>query len=205
MCSLHVFSQFFSILFQVSAHVGSGNNDGSRGLLNEKALVLGFHVTEEEARQLVQEGCGRGGSRTGSRGYLSVEDFVWCFRSRGGLGMKEEAREEDNDDGNREQRPQQRPQHPAVLVRRLIEAWGAGKVSGRRAGSSFGSVHRITGTQLFESMFEKIRQNVAGAGGRRSRSPPASPASPSSPSSVLLRSVVMVREKKIKKFFSVHL
>ena len=157
MCSLHVFSQFFSILFQVSAHVGSGNNSGSRGLLNEKALVLGFHVTEEEARQLVQEGCGRGGSRTGSRGYLSVEDFVWCFRSRGGLGMKEEAREEDNDDGNREQRPQQRPQHPAVLVRRLIEAWGAGKVSGRRAGSSFGSVHRITGTQLFESMFEKIR------------------------------------------------
>ena len=118
--------------------------------------------------------------------------------------MKEEAREEDNDDGNREQRPQQRPQHPAVLVRRLIEAWGAGKVSGRRAGSSFGSVHRITGTQLFESMFEKIRQNVAGAGGRRSRSPPASPASPSSPSSVLLRSVVMVREKK-EKFFSFRL
>ena len=77
MCSLHVFSQFFSILFQVSAHVGSGNNSGSRGLLNEKALVLGFHVTEEEARQLVQEGCGRGGSRTGSRGYLSVEDFVY--------------------------------------------------------------------------------------------------------------------------------
>ena len=68
---------FTSLDRVVSAHVGSGNNSGSRGLLNEKALVLGFHVTEEEARQLVQEGCGRGGSRTGSRGYLSVEDFVY--------------------------------------------------------------------------------------------------------------------------------
>ena len=77
---LEMFSQLYSTVLcgiQVSAHVGPGNNGGSRGLLNEKALVLGFHMTEEEARQLVQEGCGRGGSRTGRRGYLSVEDFVY--------------------------------------------------------------------------------------------------------------------------------
>jgi hypothetical protein len=80
-------------------------------------------------------------SLSGTRGYLTIEDFVWCFRSRGGLG-KEQADEEKSDSNTN---------HPATIIRTLLSTW-----------SNSTSTSNRTGTQVFEMIYERLYNNIIG-------------------------------------------